>query len=761
MLAAGKRPIPIAAWFTPASVAVAGLTLTLFGFLAAQHANQQQLEAGFEERAARRLVQLQDAINVHVTLLRSIAGLYAASDFVSRKEFETFVSNQPLAKFGDALLYWVPRVSPARRDMIEAAARADGIADFHIWSDESDAPADGTDREYFPVLYAEPRSGGQNVLGYDLNTDSASRLILERARDSGEPAVSGRVTMTADPNEEPAIVIAFPIYASKAVPRNVESRRVDLAGFAVGAFQLRKLINASLLSDSKFGQDIYIYDESAVAPEPRLLYFSPSRTRAEAVEPLSEDEVLADYHRSGVVDVPARKWTIVFRAGPNYFAPWSSWIGWMIFSVGTVLTFLVVAYEWRRAVHTRRIEALVADLSASHAQLEDEIAERKEAEAKLRQSQKVEAVGQLTGGIAHDFNNLLTIIIGNMEIAREKTRGNNTLAENIGSALTAAVRGAALTHRLLAFARRQVLEPEILDFNEVIGVMHDLLRRALGESIQIETALSKRLWPALADRNQVEGALLNLAINARDAMPEGGRLTIETQSVLLDADYARRNDDVAPGEYVMLAVSDTGAGMSPEILKQAIEPFFTTKEPGKGTGLGLSSIYGFAKQSGGHLKLYSEEGRGTTVRLYLPRARGVEGQVGRFSDAVPRGGRESILVVEDEPHVREVAVTHLIENGYRVLEADQGQEALELIESHLGEIDMLLTDVILAGGMNGRGLAAEAQKRIPSLKVLYMSGYAEQSVEGRGRPGPGVVLLQKPFLKTELLRAVRGVFDAG
>jgi signal transduction histidine kinase len=753
-----RRSAQFAPWATPALVAVVGILLSVLSFAFARNFNNANLQAAFEERAARRLVLLQDAINVHVTLLRSIAGLYAASDFVKRQEFRIFVSNQPLAKFGDARISWVPRVTASQRAKIEKAARADGLSSFHIWSNESDRDdvADPT-REYYPIFYVEPQTFNADVLGYDVWTDPEIRRALEGARDSGEPSGTGRINL--NPNGEPGVVMAFPVYASKTAPGAVANRRLQLAGFAVGAFQLRKLIDAAVLSGEEFLQDIYIYDEDAIPPEPRLLFFSGSREHSEPAAALSQADIVAAYHWVGTIDAPGRKWTVIFRPAPGYFPAWGNWITWLMPGIGLLLTVLVVSYEWRRTFHTRRIEALAADLSASHARLVSEIAEHEETGAQLRQAQKVEAVGHLTGGVAHDFNNLLTIIIGNLEVAHEQVASGSAVDSHIRSALTAAIRGASLTQRLLAFARRQVLDPEILDVNEVVGAMYDLLRRALGESIRIETALAKTLWLALADRNQVESALLNLAINARDAMPQGGRLTIETQNVSLDADYARRNEDVLPGDYILLAVTDTGHGMTPDVLKQAIEPFFTTKEAGKGTGLGLSSIYGFAKQSGGHLKMYSEVGRGTSVRLYLPRARGVEAALGDVdTEADLRGGRESILVVEDEPNVREIAVSHLTEHGYRVLQADRARAALEMIESHPGEIDMLLTDVVLAGGMNGRGLAAEATRRIPWLKVLFMSGYSED-MNQQGRLEAGVILLQKPFRKAELLRAVRGALD--
>jgi PAS domain S-box-containing protein len=387
-----------------------------------------------------------------------------------------------------------------------------------------------------------------------------------------------------------------------------------------------------------------------------------------------------------------------------------------------------------------------------------DVTEQREAEAQLLQAQKMESVGQLTGGIAHDFNNLLTVIIGNLDLAVDRVP--SSMRPAIDGALQAAERGAGLVQRLLAFSRRQTLVPEALDFNGLVAGMEDLLRRTLGEHIGIELKLSRGLWLASADRGQVENALLNLAINARDAMPDGGKLTIETGNVHLDEDYAARNAEVTAGDYVMMAVTDTGSGMPPEIVERAFEPFFTTKEVGKGTGLGLSMIYGFAKQSGGHLKIYSEVGHGTTVRLYLPRL-SAQAESAAHSKTVaadhPRGG-ETILVVEDDKDVRAFVISQLQDLGYRVLEAADGPQAQEILDSD-ASIDLLFTDVVMPGGMTGRQLAEKAKLRRPTLKTLFTSGYTENSVVHQGRLDPGVHFLSKPYKRQDLARKLRAVLD--
>ena len=380
----------------------------------------------------------------------------------------------------------------------------------------------------------------------------------------------------------------------------------------------------------------------------------------------------------------------------------------------------------------------------------------RDAESRLHQAQKMDAVGQLTGGVAHDFNNLLTVIIGALDLEPERIPAEMRPA--LEQALRAAERGAALTHRLLAFSRQQMLVTRSVDFNRLVGDMDQLLRRTLGEHVEIELKLAADLWPALADSGQVENSLLNLAINARDAMPEGGKLTIETGNVHLDDDYAGNNAEVTPGDYVMMTVTDTGTGMPPDVLAHVFEPFFTTKEVGKGTGLGLSMIYGFAKQSGGHAKIYSEVGHGTTVRLYLPRLTN-QSKAEAAAVAPPRkGGGETILVVEDNPDVRHLVLRQLRDLGYEVIEAANGPQALKILDDG-ATIDLLFTDVVMPGGMTGRQLAEAAKTRRPNLKTLFTSGYTEDSILRLGKLDPGVRLLSKPYRKLELATRIREALD--
>jgi len=376
----------------------------------------------------------------------------------------------------------------------------------------------------------------------------------------------------------------------------------------------------------------------------------------------------------------------------------------------------------------------------------------------LRQSQKMEAIGNLAGGIAHDFNNLLQVITGNLQLLNRDVSGNDVAERRVAGALAGAARGARLASQLLSFGRRQPLEPKVINLSRLIREMDHLLRRSLGEAIEIDTIVSGGLWNTLVDPSNVENALLNLAINARDAMDGQGKLTIELGNAFLDDEYARSAIDVSPGQYVMLAVTDTGSGMTPDILEKVFDPFFTTKPDGKGTGLGLSMVYGFVKQSEGHIKIYSEAGSGTTVRIYLPRAMEAEDVLADNITGPVTGGSETVLVVEDEEAVRDVTVSLLTELGYKVLKAKDADSGLAIIESG-APIDLLFTDVVMPGRLKSRDLARKAKERLPTLGVLFTSGYTENSIVHGGRLDPGVNLLSKPYTREALARKIRQVLE--
>ena len=422
----------------------------------------------------------------------------------------------------------------------------------------------------------------------------------------------------------------------------------------------------------------------------------------------------------------------------------------------------------RRAADSANGELRELNLTLE-ARIAQAVAERLKAEEALRQGQKMEAIGQLTGGVAHDFNNLLTVILGGLEtIGRQietlpASLTTQRMERSLRMAVHGAERAATLTARLLAFARRQPLDPKPVDAGRLVINLADLLQRTLGATIELQSVAGAGLWRTLADPGELENALINLAVNARDAMPGGGRLTIETSNAFLDDDYVRTiPEPVSPGQYVLIAVSDTGSGMPPEIVAQVFEPFFTTKETGKGTGLGLSQVYGFVRQSEGHVRLYSEVGEGTTVKIYLPKFVSNDDRQEPATSAptaVPHGGDETILVVEDHDELRAYSTGVLRELGYRVFEASSGKNALEVLQ-RTPDLSLLFTDVVLPEGMNGRELADEVQRRRSGVKVLFTTGYTRNAIVHNGRLDAGVNLIGKPFSFRDLAAKVRDVLDS-
>ena len=385
-------------------------------------------------------------------------------------------------------------------------------------------------------------------------------------------------------------------------------------------------------------------------------------------------------------------------------------------------------------------------LAVGNERLRQEIVDRERAESALRQSQKMEAVGRLTGGIAHDFNNMLAVILGNNDLLlRRFSEADPKLLRLVNSSQEAAKRSAILTHRLLAFSRQQPLDPKAVDVGKAVTDMSELLRRTLGETIIIETSRAAGLWRAHVDQGQLETAIVNLAVNARDAMPGGGKLTIETANANLDRSYASAQDEVAPGPYVLIAVTDTGTGMAPDVLEKVFEPFFTTKEVGKGTGLGLSQVHGFVKQSGGHINIYSEVGHGTTIKIYLPRSHEeMDPAVPDLTKMAERDRRNiTVLVVDDEPGLRDFTGEALLELGYDVLVAENADQAIQIVQSNV-PIDVLLTDVVMPG-RSGRQLSDEVQQTRPDIRTLYMTGYTQNAIVHNGVLDVGTHLISKPF----------------
>ena len=521
-----------------------------------------------------------------------------------------------------------------------------------------------------------------------------------------------------------------------AVERDITERRERAEQLRVSdeRYRLAMLATHDVIWDWDFEANTIVWNDNmrdTLGYDPDAVSLSPDFWKSR-IHPEDSDRVLQGIYE--VIDGKDRNWSDEYR---------------FIHADGRALSVVDRGFVLRNeeGVAIRMVGSII------------DVTEQRSLEERMRQSQKMEVIGQMTGGVAHDFNNLLTVILGNAELLADQLADSErlkALAEMTGAA---AQRGAQLTHRLLAFARRQPLEPKPVDVNRLVTGMEGLFRRTFAEDIEIDLVANENLWVTELDPSQLEVALLNLVVNARDAMPDGGKLTIEMDNVELDAEYARRHSEVAPGSYVAISVSDTGCGMPKDVMERAFEPFFTTKDVGKGSGLGLSMVFGFVKQSGGHAKIYSEEGEGTTVRLYFPRARSGEVEAIEYcADDVVTGGNDHILVVEDDALVREHLVAQLRDLGYRVTDTSSGPEAYEIIK-RMENIDLLFTDVVMPGGMNGRQLAEAALKLRPGLKVLYTSGYTENAIIHHGRLDAGVHLLSKPYRRQELAAKVRKVLE--
>lgn len=610
------------------------------------------------------------------------------------------------------------------------------------------------------MIFVEPPTPrNQAAIGDDVMSDPVRREMVERARDSGRSSASARIQLVQeiDANKQAGFLIATPVYAGGTVPTALEERRRSFRGFIFGAFRADDLFRA-FVAETEGEATFDVYDGPPGAAT--LMHRSTSPTDAAAA---------SLYMREAAIEVGGRTWTVVFTsraASWRSSAPTEAWLMAGTGLFGTVLLGLAALRQLRTQEQVHRLNASLEarvdertrDLQRVNEELRQAGEERAKVEEQFRQSQKMEAVGQLTGGLAHDFNNLLAGISGSLELMHTRMAQGRTgdLDRYMTVAQAAAKRAAALTHRLLAFSRRQTLDPKPTNVNRLIAGMEELVRRTVGPHIHLEVVGLAGAWPALIHAGQLENALLNLCINARDAMPDGGRITIETANKWIDEAGARRHD-MPPGQYLGVCVTDTGTGMSADLMTKAFEPFFTTKPMGEGTGLGLSMVYGFARQSSGQVRLYSEVGEGTTVCLYLPRHDGgvAEDDTTCGPPGIERANRdETVLIVDDEPSVRMLVTEVLEELGYTAIEASDSVAGLKVLRSDV-RIDLLVTDIGLPGGMNGRQMADAGRELRPGLKVLFITGYAENAVLGNGYLQPGMQVLTKPFMRETLALRIR------
>ena len=711
--------------------AVPGLVLGLA--LLATYGSWYLLDGSVKDRAALRFEQevdstvgaILDRLKAYNVIMRGATGLFLASERVNEDEFRRYFNRLRLQDTypGIQSLGYGQYLKAGEREAYLARMRAQGRLDFRI-------RPEGERDEYLVATYVEPLSADNRVaLGFDGLSDPVSADAIHRARDTGRAAISGLLTLLQDSSdvESPGVLMFVPVYKSGTDPGTVEGRRAGLRGMVYGAFRMADLMQG-IMPDGPQMVSFAVYDGLAAMASPETLLFDgrPANTRA------------ARTAERGI-QFGGRNWTVAFAGLPNPedLTPPEPMIAASAGVAISIVLYLITVLMMHIQVERRRAaEKLLA------------------AEKQLRQAQKMEAIGQLAGGVAHDFNNLLQVILGNTELLADQLAAQPRLQRLATLTQRAAERGAELTSRLLAFARRQALNPQATDVNRLVRNMEPLLNRALGELIEIRMVKDPGLRLALVDAAQLESAILNLCINARDAMPQGGRLTIETANVMIAGQGQEPQLDLEAGAYVRIAIADQGGGMDPTTMSQAFEPFFTTKEVGKGSGLGLSMVFGFAKQSHGHVKLESEVGRGTTVSLYLPQA-SQSHELSQEDDGESDGGGqgERILLVEDNEDVRNNVREMLLDLGYHVTCAGTGAEALDLLKAH-ARFDLLFTDLLMPGQLGGRQLAEEARAISPQLHVLLTTGYSDDTATTSGTDFP---LLKKPYHRAELAALLRKV----
>ncbi|MCC2981421.1 CHASE domain-containing protein [Sphingomonas sp. IC4-52] len=732
---------------SPIIVMIIGLLATLIAGLLVWRAEEERQQARFASLADAAVNAIETRLSEQRLLLRGAAALFQGSGEVSRAEFSAYVSRLKLPQNHPGVLgvgYAMRVRSKADLDRATRAARADGLAEFAPWPTSKGLPRS-------VILYLDPATPvNQHALGYDMQSTPGRRAAMERAAETGEATLSGKVTLVQDSSRSDAAGLLLYVPVGRVTGAPVGSAGYKWEGWSYSPLRARELFAAALAKPNLAGAAVEIFDGK---PVPGNLLYRAANFPADPRIAVTR-----------TLEFAGRTWTVGIAAAPKFYesAPVTSI--WLVLAGGALTSLLLAVLAMQQARSVARTEAEVRRATHELRQANEALIEASranaEAEAQIRQMQKIEALGQLTGGIAHDFNNMLAVILGNLDLAARRFDQPDKVERAIGAAKDAANRAAELTRRLLAFGRQQPLQPRVLDPNRLVSDMSELLRRTLGEMVSLETVLAPGVWRVEADPGQLENAVLNLAINGRDAMPDGGRLIIETHNCDLDESYVSHHEGVQAGQFVLIAVTDTGLGMAPEVLDRALDPFFTTKEMGKGTGLGLSQVFGFVKQSAGHLKITSDVGKGTTVKIYLQRAHGaLDDPTSRPLQAeLPQGrGDELVLVVEDEEGVRLTTVAALRDLGYTVIHASSGLEALEMLERHSG-VTLLFTDVVMPG-MNGRELAERARRQFPHLRVLFTTGYTPNAIVHDGRLNRGVHLVAKPFTMAQLAVKVREVLD--
>ncbi len=746
------------------------LLLTVALFVWISRIEESRIRSEFEKHVAEASNAVRSSFEGPIQIARSLADLYVATPDAERSAtFSTFARRTLTARPGIQALSWNPRVPGSERASFEAAARRSGYDDFRIVERGPEGrlvPA-GERGDYVVVLHIEPSETNRAARGFDVASDPVRREALVRACETGKPAATEPVRLVQDASDQFGVLVFAPVYAGAQPPPEGDERCPLNRGFATGVFRIDDVMRTALGHHMESGVEIALIDEHMRERTERV--WSSGVAARSAFSP-SERAVVDELSKVAHLDIGGRRWSLVFTAGSSYRWKAGTWRPWVALASGMLfaglLAALLLVVTGNAVVIERLGVSRAVELSTANHVLQREIADRKlveqalqRNEEKFRQAQKMEAIGRLAGGVAHDFNNLLTVMMGYCELLAEHLQSDRAAKSDLQEIRRAAETAASLTRQLLAFSRKQILAPRVLDLNAVVINLHKMLSRLLEENIKITFHLASQSVLVKADPGQLEQVVMNLAINARDAMPRGGILTIETAAVRLDASSSDSHAGAAPGAYVVLSISDTGTGMTQEVKSHLFEPFFTTKPRGQGTGLGLATVYGIVKQSGGDVAVCSEVGKGTTFKIYLPAVMNAAAVM--EPDAPPQEiltGTETVLLVEDEQHLRGLAERILRGYGYTVLLASSAKDGLLVSAQHQGNIDLLLTDVVMPGG-SGRELAEQLAAVRPNVKIIYMSGYTEDAIVHHGVLMPGTVLLPKPFTPEVLARKIRQALD--
>ncbi|TWI67715.1 response regulator receiver domain-containing protein [Pseudoduganella lurida] len=712
-----------------------GLATTGLAWHSLRLAHDQQLRAEFDYRVRDLALRIGPRMATYEQVLRGAQAYVAAADSLPQPgAFRTYVATLQLRQYYPGI---------------------QGIGIALLQPSVTD-PA----RQKSAVAMIEPLDlMNRRALGFDMFGEPVRHAAMARARDTGAAALTGQVRLVQEgPGGagQPGFLMYLPLY--RGAPADEAGRRAALYGWVYGAFRMHDFM-AGLNGEREADLHVALYDGTRAAAACMLGCTPPPGSRLQATQTLS---------------IAGRTWILQAHGTPVFEqrlasrqAAWAGVVGIVISLLSATLVWLLAHGRARARQLVRRVTAALqrsnSTLRSSAAREAERQRDLRDAQQALHRAQKLEAVGKLTGGVAHDFNNVLQVIYGNVQAVATNPRSPDT-PRRLDGALAAVERGARLSGQLLAFARRQPLDPVVINMARVLRDIDDLLRRALGDAITLSTRVEPGLWNTLVDPNQLENVILNLAINARDAMrsrsggPSNGQLTIELLNCALDEDYTTAVPEAVAGDYVLLAVSDNGSGMAPDVIERVFEPFFTTKPEGEGTGLGLSMAYGFVRQTGGHIRVYSEVGVGTTLRLYFPRSSAPEVAQAATSVQAVVGGDECILLAEDDDAVRDTVAAMLRSLHYRVIETAGAEEALQVLRSGAA-VDLLFTDVIMPGAVRATELADFARQLRPGIAVLFTSGYTQEAVTQGGQLEAGVHLLSKPYRRDELARKVRAVLD--